>query len=73
MSLRRKFVNTAYANKICTSCEKTYPRDDQHFYKKKHPSMINVFNYNPTCITCDVKTSQLWKKKNKGKKKKYTY
>ena len=69
MSLRRKFVNSANTNKICTSCKKTYPRDDQHFYKKKHQSMINVSNYSPICITCDLKKSKVWKDNNTERKK----
>ena len=37
MSLRVKFVNSKLEFKTCYKCNKTYPRDEDHFYKMKHP------------------------------------
>ena len=48
MSLRRKFVNGALQFKTCKICKKTYPRDEEHFYKSNHRSMKGSYKYYPT-------------------------
>ena len=67
MSLRKKYVNSALANKTCTKCGNTYPRTKNYFYRKKHHSAKNVFEYYPLCITCDNEKTNNWKAKNKDK------
>ena len=67
MSLRKKFVNSALTNKTCTKCGNTYPRTEDYFYRKKHHSLKNVFEYYSLCITCDNKKTNNWKAKNKDK------
>jgi hypothetical protein len=67
MSLRKKFVNSTLINKTCTKCKNTYPRTEDYFYRKEHATLKNVFNYFPSCITCDNKRTNEYKSKNKEK------
>ena len=39
MSLRRKFVNGSLQFKTCKICKKTYPRNEEHFYRSDHRSI----------------------------------
>ena len=65
--LRKKFVNSSLVNKTCPMCKKEYPRDENYFYKNKHPSKIGTFNYASYCITCENKRGQTYKSKEKEK------
>ena len=51
-------------NKTCYKCKKTYPRDEDHFYKMKHPSVKNNYKYYSYCIKCERKRNRAWKKKD---------
>ena len=64
MSLRVKFVNSKLEYKTCYKCKKTYPRDEDHFYKMKHPSVKNNYKYYSYCIKCERKRNRAWKKKD---------
>jgi len=64
MSLRVKFVNSKLEYKTCYKCKKTYPRDEDHFYKMKHPSVKGHYKYYSYCITCERKRNREWKKKD---------
>ena len=64
MSLRVKFVNSKLEFKTCYKCKKTYPRDEDHFYKMKHPSVKNNYKYYSYCIKCERKRNRAWKKKD---------
>ena len=64
MSLRVKFVNSKLEFKTCYKCKKTYPRDEDHFYKMKHPSVKNNYKYYSYCIKCERKRNREWKKKD---------
>ena len=64
MSLRVKFVNSKLEYKTCYKCKKTYPRDEDHFYKMKHPSVKNNYKYYSYCIKCERKRNREWKKKD---------
>ena len=66
--LRKKFVNSSLTYKTCPLCKKEYPRDENYFYRSKHPSNIGAFKYGNYCITCENKRSQKWKANNKMKK-----
>ena len=61
MSLRQKYVNSTLVDKKCGRCGNVYPRDDQHFYKKRN-------GWDSYCITCRNKNSSKWKEKNKDRK-----
>ena len=64
MSLRVKFVNSKLEYKTCYKCKKTYPRDEDHFYKMKHPSVKNNYKYYSYCITCERKRNRAWKERD---------
>jgi hypothetical protein len=66
--LRKKFVNSSLAYKTCPICKKEYPRDENYFYRNKHPSKIGAFKYSNYCITCENKRTKKWKANNKTKK-----
>ena len=68
MSLRKKYVNSTLSNKTCSDCKESYPRTDEYFYRVKHRTRKGAFVYSSYCITCDLKRSSKWKKKNKIKK-----
>ena len=63
MSLRVKFVNSKLEFKTCYKCKKTYPRDEDHFYKMKHPSVKGHYKYYSYCITCERKRNRAWKER----------
>lgn len=67
-SLRRKYVNSSLVNKTCNKCNKTYPRTEEFFYKRKHRTRENCFTYETCCIACTNKRCLEWKNKNKSKK-----
>ena len=69
MTLRKKYVNSSLTNKKCAKCEKTYPRNDQHFYVKKHHSKIGSLQYFPYCIPCENERSKQYKNNNKSNQK----
>ena len=64
MSLRVKYVNSKLQFKTCVKCKETYPRDEDHFYRMKHPSMKNSYKYYSYCIECERKRNKAWKKKD---------
>jgi len=64
MSLRRKFVNGALQFKTCKICKKTYPRDEEHFYKSNHRSMKGSYKYCPNCIVCENERNRVYKLKD---------
>ena len=66
--LRKKFVNSSLAYKTCPICKKEYPRDENYFYRNKHPSKIGDFSYSNYCIACTNKKTNKWKANNKTKK-----
>ena len=65
--LRKKFKNSSLTTKTCPACNKEYPRDENYFYRKKHPSKLGTFNYNSYCIECENKRTQVYKSKSKEK------
>jgi hypothetical protein len=65
MTLRKKYERKV-TNKKCIGCGKEYPRTDQYFYTKPHPSAKDAVQYYSSCITCCNKTSKKWKEKNKS-------
>ena len=54
-------------NKKCTKCKKTFPRTEDYFYAKKHPSQVGSIKYNAQCISCENKRCEEYKKKNRKK------
>jgi hypothetical protein len=68
ISLRKKYINSSLINKKCNKCGNTYPRTDEFFYRTKHRTRENAFNYEACCIACVNKRSLEWKKKNKLRK-----
>jgi len=64
-SLRKKYVNSSLINKTCTKCNKTYPRTEEFFYKQKHGTEANNFEYRSACIACQNKIGLEWNQKNK--------
>ena len=59
-TLRKKFVNSTFVNKTCTTCLKEYPRTAEFFYQKRKTPHYSAF-----CITCENKRSAEWRRKNK--------
>jgi len=68
MSLRRKYVNSSLKNKNCSKCKKSYPRNDQYFYRMKHITRKGAYSYDSLCITCRLELSRLQKIK-RGRRK----
>jgi|10_taG_2_1085330.scaffolds.fasta_scaffold19370_7 hypothetical protein len=64
-TLRKKYANSSLAKKMCTQCKETFPRDDQHFYKRPHPSVKNYASFDAECIRCNNKRTNEYKRKNK--------
>lgn len=54
VSLRKLYVNTANLEKTCKMCEKTFPRNTEYFYAKRHHSAKGQVLYHPYCIACDT-------------------
>tara|TARA_R110000824_G_scaffold366655_1_gene555342 strand:- start:476 stop:1075 length:600 start_codon:yes stop_codon:yes gene_type:complete len=63
-TLRKKYVNSALINKTCTKCLKEYPRTLKFFYPVKNLKKVHP-GWTPTCITCENKRTNEWKRKNK--------
>jgi hypothetical protein len=63
MSLRVKFVNSKLEFKTCYKCKKTYPRDEDHFYKLKHRSIKGSYKYCSYCIACERKRNRMEEKR----------
>ena len=53
--------------KKCGRCKKTFPRNTEYFYAKKHQTNINAIQYSTYCIACENSRSQVYKKEYKGK------
>ena len=70
-TLRKKFVNPNLVNKTCSTCKKTYPRTKEFFYLHKGTKKYskNYVRFDPYCITCQLKRSLEWKRKNKDRKR----
>ena len=64
-TLRKKYANSSLAKKMCTQCKETFPRDDQHFYKRPHHSVKNYASFDAECIRCNNKRTNEYKRKNK--------
>jgi hypothetical protein len=64
MSLRVKYVNSALEYKTCFLCKKSFPRNEDYFYKVKHRTTKNSFKYSSYCIKCERIRNQEWKKKD---------
>ena len=71
MSLRRKYVNSTLQTKTCIKCGNTYPRNEEYFYIKRIRDRDRK-NYINTCIACENKRTNEWKKKNKERTKQTT-
>ena len=71
MSLRVKYVNSKLQFKTCVKCKETYPRDEDHFYRMKHPSMKNSYKYYSYCIKCERERKKEWREQDtkSGRKK----
>ena len=71
MSLRVKYVNSKLQFKTCVKCKETYPRDEDHFYRVKHPSMKNSYKYYSYCIKCERERKKEWREQDtkSGRKK----
>tara|TARA_R110000803_G_scaffold94069_1_gene161557 strand:- start:234 stop:839 length:606 start_codon:yes stop_codon:yes gene_type:complete len=65
-TLRKKFINPNLINKTCSKCNKTYPRDEQHYYRKI-ATKINTWNYESACITCTLEKTNKWKRNNRDR------
>jgi hypothetical protein len=66
--LKKDYTGTLL-RKTCSSCNKTYPRTPDFFYRKEHKSSSNHYRYEPLCITCYTKQTKIWKKNNLERKK----
>tara|TARA_R100000805_G_C3586069_1_gene88816 strand:+ start:155 stop:799 length:645 start_codon:yes stop_codon:yes gene_type:complete len=69
VSLRKLFVNTSLLEKTCKKCGKSFPRNTEYFYGKKHHSIKNTFLYSSYCIACDNKRTAKYKKVYYGRRK----
>jgi len=64
VSLRVKYVNSKLQFKTCVKCKETYPRDEDHFYRMKHPSIKNSYKYYSYCIKCERERKKEWRKQD---------
>jgi len=64
MSLRIKYVNSALEFKTCFKCKKSFPRDEDHFYKVKHRTTKGSYKYSSYCIKCDHDRKKEWRKQD---------
>ena len=69
MGLRKKYINSTLVNKTCSKCHKTYPRDEEHFYRRQHHSRKNTYKYSADCIRCDNERMKKWRVNHKEQKK----
>ena len=73
--LRVKKLDSRHMNKTCSVCKKTYPLNENYFYRKKFLKEIRSGYYNE-CITCKREISKKHKQtqsKNKLKKQSLEY
>lgn len=68
-TLKKDYVGeTIY--RVCTKCNKTYPRTPEFFYRKNHQRYPEShYRYEACCIECSIKYTQDWVKKNPERKK----
>ena len=59
MNLRVKYFNSKLQFKTCARCKKTYPRDEEHFYRLNHRTTKGSYKYYSYCITCDRKIEKM--------------
>ena len=64
MSLRVKYLNSKLQFKTCYRCKKTYPRDEEHFYRIKHRTTKGSYKYSSYCIKCDRDRKKEWRKQD---------
>ncbi len=64
MSLRVKYLNSKLQFKTCYKCKKTYPRDEEHFYRIKHRTTKGSYKYSSYCIKCDRDRKKEWRKQD---------
>ena len=69
MGLRKKYINSTLVNKTCRKCHKTYPRDEEHFYRRQHHSSKATYKYSVDCIRRDKERMQQWKVNTNEQKK----
>ena len=68
MTLRKKRIYFNSENKTCNKCKNTYPRTEDYFYRRKHKTVKNAFEYNSYCIACENERSRKYKKENRIKR-----
>tara|TARA_R100000388_G_scaffold68153_1_gene49291 strand:- start:222 stop:902 length:681 start_codon:yes stop_codon:yes gene_type:complete len=76
VTLRKKYVNGSLINKTCNKCGNTYPRTENYFYRVKHRTKKNCYNYLPRCITCELERTNEYKRRynrTKGPKTELAY
>ena len=78
MSLRVKYFNSKLQFKTCARCKKTYPRDEEHFYRLNHRTTKGSYKYYSYCITCEKDRKDEWRKQdvasgNKRRRQKNIY
>ena len=68
-TLRRKRGPERKTQQTCKKCKKTYPRNEEFFYKSPYqPYKPSVFvQLMSTCISCDNKRTNEWKRVNAKK------
>ena len=64
MNLRVKYFNPKLQFKKCVRCKKTYPRDEDHFYKLNHRTTKGSYKYYSYCITCEKDRKVEWRKQD---------
>ena len=69
MTLRKKWTNSRLENKKCTGCKKIFPRTEEYFYAKKHPTSTGSKSYNARCIACENERCKKYKSKNREKQR----
>ena len=69
-TLRRKRGPAKKTEQTCVKCEKTYPRTEEFFYKAPYQSTkTSIFvQLMGSCISCENKRTQEWKRVNAKKK-----
>ena len=64
MNLRVKYFNSKLQFKTCARCKKTYPRDEEHFYRLNHRTTKGSYKYYSYCITCEKDRKDEWRKQD---------
>jgi hypothetical protein len=67
--LRVKNLDSRYMNKTCSVCKKTYPLNENYFYRRRYLKGTRG-GYEKECITCKNEANRIYKQKNKSKLKK---